>query len=85
MHNLDRDKYALRLIACLKGGTSDEVTLHSGVLAGNPAKGFAVVFPKEYVPSDVKEYVLERTPWASGEIRNIALKPRAMAARSQDQ
>ena len=85
MHNLDRDKYALRLIACLKDGTSDEVTLHSGVLASNPTKGFAVVYPKEYVPSDVKEYVLERTPWASGEIRNIALKPRAMAARSHDQ
>ncbi len=76
MHNIDRDKYALRMIAHLKNGKEEHVVFHGGIRTGNPAKGFSAIFPAEYKPFDVKEYRLERTPWAHGVIKNVALKPK---------
>jgi hypothetical protein len=76
MHNLDRDAYSLRMIARLKDGKEQELMFHSGPLTGNPAKGFTLMYPQEVGPEDIKEYVLERTPWVRGEIKDISLRPR---------
>lgn len=80
MHNLSREHHGLRLVAHLKGGRREEIDFHTGVLSGTPTKGFALVYPDEVEVDEVEKWVLERTPWLRGEIRNIALQPRAAPA-----
>jgi hypothetical protein len=75
MHNADREAYAMRMMAKLKNGKTREVQFHPGPLRGNPSKGFAIIWPDELNPADVKEYVLERARWERGEIKGVALKP----------
>jgi hypothetical protein len=75
MHNVDRDVFAMRMLARLKNGKVENANFHPGPLTGNPAKGFVQIFESEFKPEDVNEYVLERTPWVRGEIKGIALKP----------
>jgi hypothetical protein len=84
MHNANRGQYALRMLARLRTGGSEKLVFHSGVLSGSPAKGFALIHGSEQETKNwlqqVKELVIERTPWVSGEIRAIALQPKAASA-----
>ncbi|MCW5555760.1 MAG: serine/threonine protein kinase [Verrucomicrobiae bacterium] len=86
MHDADREQHALRMIARLRSGGSEKLVFHTGVLTGSPAKGFALIHGSEREVQDwlqqVKEMVIERTPWVRGEIRNIALKPRFTAEKA---
>jgi predicted Ser/Thr protein kinase len=81
MHNADRGQYALRMVARLRNGGSEKLVFHTGVLTGSPAKGFALIHGSEPEAKNwlqqVKEMVIERTPWVRGEIPNISLKPRS--------
>ncbi|HNQ87031.1 MAG TPA: protein kinase [Verrucomicrobiota bacterium] len=80
MHNADREHYALRMSARLRGGGHETLVFHSGVLSGSPAKGFALIHGREQEAKAwlqrVKELVIEQTPWLRGEICGIALEPR---------
>ncbi len=81
MHSADRERHALRMVARLRKGAAENLVFHTGVLAGSPAKGFALIHGPEQETrtwlARVKELVIERTPWVRGEIRGIALKPRS--------
>ncbi|HOC00031.1 MAG TPA: serine/threonine-protein kinase [Verrucomicrobiota bacterium] len=84
MHNADRERFALRMVARLQNGGSEKLVFHSGVLTGAPAKGFALVHGTEHRVENwlrqVKEMVIERTPWVRGQVRNIRLRPREFTA-----
>ncbi len=88
MHNADRERFALRMVARLQNGGSEKLVFHSGVLIGAPAKGFALVHGTEHKVENwlrrVKEMVIERTPWVRGEIRNIRLCPRDLTAAQKN-
>ena len=77
-HNVDRGQYALRMMARFKNVGRREVGLHSGVLSGRETQGYVFLDPSEpdLRAGDIVEFVLERTPWVSGEIHGIALAPR---------
>lgn len=77
-HNVDRDQYALRMMAKFKSGKRVEVGLHSGVLSARETQGYVFLDPSEpdLRAGDIAEFVLERTRWVSGEIGGIALAPR---------
>ncbi len=77
-HNVDLGQYALRMMARFKNVGRREVGLHSGVLSGPQTHGYVVLDPSEpdLRAGDILEFVLERTPWVSGEIHGIALAPR---------
>lgn len=77
-HNVDRGQYALRMMARFKSGKREEVGLHSGVLSAQETQGYVFLDPSEpdLRAGDIAEFVLERTPWVSGEIGGIALAPR---------
>jgi hypothetical protein len=76
MHNVDRANYAMRMTAHLKNGRSVEVDFHDGVFTGSPAKGFAIIQASEdWLPADVVEYTIERSPILEGSIPHIALAP----------
>ena len=75
MHNIDCDRYALRLVARLKNGVVKEMAIDSGTRTGNSAKGYALIQPDDFNPADANEYYFERTPWVRGEINGIALRP----------
>lgn len=75
MHNLSRKDHTLRLMAHLEEGRQKEIDFHPGVLSGTPTKGYALVYPDEVKVDKVEKWVLERTPWLRGEIKNIALRP----------
>ena len=72
---MNRDQYALRMIALFKDGTREEVGLHSGLLSARETQGYVLLEPGRRV-ENIQEFVLERTPWVRGEIRNIALRPK---------
>ncbi|MCL4179076.1 MAG: protein kinase [Verrucomicrobia bacterium] len=75
MHNVDRDRYALRMVARLQNGQQLEVDLHAGLTHGSPAKGFTVLWPDEFKPDEVKEYAIESTPWVRGRFRRVHSQP----------
>ena len=75
MHNLSRKDQSLRLVAHLKGGQQEVIDFHSGVLSRTPTKGYALVYPDEVEMDEVEKWILERTPWLMGEIKNIAVQP----------
>ncbi len=77
-HDVDRARFALRMMAVFKSGKREEVGLHSGVLSARETQGFVMLEPGQRV-EDIQEFVLERTPWVRGEIRGIALNPRDSA------
>ncbi len=81
MHNADRGQYALRMVARLRNGGSEKLVFHTGVVTGSPAKGFALIHGSEPEAKNwleqVKEMIIERTPWVRGEIKSISLKPRS--------
>lgn len=77
MHNLSRKDHTLRLTAHLKGGRRKDIDFHPGVLSGTPTKGYALVYPSEVKVDEVEKWVLGRTPRLRGEIKNIAVQPRA--------
>jgi len=80
MHNIDRERYDMRLMARLTNGREVDVDFHSGVLTGTPAKGFALIHKgDDLVPSEVQEYVLQRSLLMRGTIPDIALRPLASA------
>ncbi|HEX8294984.1 MAG TPA: serine/threonine-protein kinase [Chthoniobacteraceae bacterium] len=84
-HNLDRDRYALRLVARLHDGRRAELAFHSGPIAGTPAMGFATISDRDVELKDIADYTLERALWSRGEVRDIALRsvaPGAAAAIS---
>jgi len=83
MHNVNREIYAMRLIARFKNDETKELDFHPGPVRGNPSKGFAIIHPGDFDPADVKDYVIERTPWTCGEIRNISLVAREPSAVQQ--
>ncbi len=84
MHNADRERFALRMVARLQNGGSEKLVFHPGILTGAPAKGFALVHGTEHKVENwlqqVKEMVIERTPWVRGGIPNIRLRPRELTA-----
>ncbi|MEI2724160.1 MAG: protein kinase [Verrucomicrobiota bacterium] len=85
-HDVNRDQYALRMVAVFKDGEREEVALHSGVQSARETQGYVRLEPGQRV-ENIQEFVLERTPWVRGEIRNIALRPKlekAAAATSFD-
>ncbi len=75
-HNVDRGRFALRMMAVFKDGKREEVGLHSGVLSARETQGYVMLEPGQRI-EDIADFVLERSPWVCGEIRGIALKPRA--------
>jgi len=81
-HNVDRDRYALRMMGVFKDGTRQELALHSGVLAARETQGFVMLEPGQRV-QDITEFVLERTPWVRGEIGNITLRPESPQAEAE--
>ncbi|MCU0787796.1 MAG: hypothetical protein MUC91_06335 [Verrucomicrobia bacterium] len=79
MHNANRERYALRMVARRRNGGDEMLGFHTGVISGSPAKGFALIHGTEAEAKarlqQVKELVLERTPWVRGEISGIAFRP----------
>jgi len=69
-HDLDREFYALRVIAVYQDGTRQEIRYESS----RPQE--VKVIGQLLRWNNIKEFVLERTPWVRAEIRNIALKPK---------
>ncbi|MBM3879277.1 MAG: serine/threonine protein kinase [Verrucomicrobia bacterium] len=86
MHTLDRRAYALRMIARMADGQTEELVFHTGPQGGSPAKGYALVHGTEAATaqklSQVLELVLEQTPWVRSQIRGIVLPPLAASAGS---
>lgn len=71
-HDIDRDLYALRMMAKLHDGREQLMSFPTEI-KGETAKGFAAAY--QFTSNDVKEFVLQRSPWVYGEIPNIALAP----------
>ncbi len=80
-HDVNRDQYALRMMAVFKDGKREEVALHSGLFSARETQGYVLLEPGQRV-ENIQEFVLERTPWVRGEIRNIALRPKLGKARA---
>ncbi len=80
MHNLSREHHGMRLVARLKNGQRKQVDFHSGVLTGPPTLGFGMIYDRDFDVRDAEEYILERTPFLHGEIKNIALRPASSTA-----
>jgi predicted Ser/Thr protein kinase len=73
MHSIDRETYALRVMAHLHDGRMKDVAFHSGLVRGVPIKGFARIHTNEYSPKDVEKFVMQRSLWASGVVRGVKL------------
>jgi serine/threonine protein kinase len=75
MHNLDQERFAVRVAARLADGKEMELVLHTP-RRGLPKKGVVIgTLPADCPLSQVNEYVLQRLPWVRATIRGIALKP----------
>ena len=81
-HDVDRERYQLRMIAVWKDGKREEVVFHNGVQGTRETEGFVQLEPGQR-SEDIKEFIIERTPWMRGEIKGIALNP-GMRPRSVD-
>jgi hypothetical protein len=73
MHDIDKQAYALRVMAHLHDGRIENVMFHSGLIRRVPTQGFVRLYTEEIKPKDVKKFVLERTPWVSGIVKGIRL------------
>jgi len=73
-HDVDREEYALRMMAVFKNGKREEVPLHSGVLSARETQGYVMLETGQRI-EDIAEFVLEHTPWVRGEIGSVVLKP----------
>jgi hypothetical protein len=75
MHKLDRKTYALRLAAFLQNGEIIDTPFYDEDVSDGFIKSVAVIHTWRIKPEEVEKYVLERSPWVKGVIRNIRLLP----------
>jgi serine/threonine protein kinase len=73
MHKLDRKTYALRLAAILQDGQIIDTPFYDENVSDGFIKSVAVIHTWRIKPEEVEKYVLERSPWVRGVIRNIRL------------
>ena len=59
--------------AHLRDGRVENVVFHSGLVRRVPTQGFVRLHIDEVKPEDVKKFVLERTDWVSGIVRDVEL------------
>jgi hypothetical protein len=82
MHNVDQELYAVRVTARLADEREAGLVLHTP-RGGLPKKGIVLgSLPADYPLSQVREYVLQRLPWARATIRGISLRPAQVRAIS---
>lgn len=75
MHKLDRDRFALRLVAFLSDGQIIDTPFYDEETRDGFVKSVAVIHTWRIKPADVEKYVLERSAWVRGVIRDIQLLP----------
>jgi len=73
IHKLDRNAYALRLAAFLKNGQIIDTPFYDEDVSDGFIKSVAVIHTWRIKPDEVEKYMLERSPWVRGVIRNIRL------------
>ena len=82
-HDIDRDQYALRVIAVLKNGKKEKAALYGSGTTARETQSYVQLQGFEQNVDNVKEFILERTPWVRTQIPHIALSPGATTKTTQ--
>ncbi len=75
-HDIDQNEFALRMIAVLKSGKREQAHLYKSGLRARETQNSVLLGGFEKNVANVKEFVLERTPWVRGDIKGISLQPK---------